>query len=93
MHMKNGFPGILKLTRLRPKQVYTMGLVLTLAALLAFALLEKVTLFGPIGLSLLFMGYAEQTRIDAGSTQKGILHVISCAVFVVTAAYVLWLDW
>ena len=89
--MKDIIKGYFPMNTFLPKHIYAIGIVFTIAGVSAFLLQENLTLFGPIGLSLLFMGYAEQKRLEAGSVQKSILHVIGCLVFIVTASYVIWL--
>lgn len=72
-----------------PGKLYLLGVVLLVSSLFMYFWLDKSSMFGPIGLTALILGLAEQERRLQESKRMNKLHMAAVAVLVTTASLVL----
>ena len=72
-----------------PKSLYWGGSIGVLIELMKFLVQGEFSLLGPIAITTLIIGYAEQLRREKGEHKMGVFHYIAGAVFVIYAAIIL----
>lgn len=88
--MFNNLPKIENSDLASPRRLYLLGLCFFLIGISTYVLGNELALFGPIGLTAIIMGYAEQMRRFKGENSIGVLHYVAIIVFITSTVFVLW---